>query len=180
MRDRLRQEFPAGKWLGFTVYLHISCLEAVPFKWKMEVHKACEIASIHLDCAWNVIKINFPQHRISILHYASFWSDPFPPLQEACSVDLSSGSARRRNYADSSNPPILHRKELLLLPEDERRVKFSKLTADLQQRGMYRNAHQIGFLGQWAARLSEAGLKIHDHRVLEMPRSRDLGDELPW
>lgn len=180
MRDRLREEFSAGKWLGRIVYLHISCQDELPEGWKDEVLKACEIAGVELGNPWNVIKINLPERRISLLHYDAFFSDPFPTLRTAYSVDLSTGVGRQRDYSASSNPPILHRKELLLPPEDGQRVKFAKLTAELEQRGMYRNAHQIGFREQWAARLSEAGLKIHDHLVVEMLCSRDLGDELPW
>lgn len=176
----MRRKFPAGKWIGPTVYTHLCSLGWLPHELAQELDQACKDSGLRLGHPWNVVKINSREHRVSLLHYAAFWSDPFPALRLAHSVDLHMRTERRRDYSTSSNPPILHRKELLLPPDEPRRAKFAQLTAELEKRGMYRDAHRIGFRRQWAARLSGAGLQIRDHRVVEVSARSDAGDEMPW
>jgi hypothetical protein len=43
-----------------------------------------------------------------------FENDPFPTLNGSWTVDPQNGAVSFRSYSSSLNPPILHRKELLV------------------------------------------------------------------
>lgn len=171
---------PIGKWIGKTCYAHIKSWEWLPEAFKNRGSRACEIAGFTLGDPWNILKINLSERRASLLYYSDFWSDPFPPLCIACTVDLQAKTTRKRNYDKSFNPPILHRKELLLPPDEPHRNKFAHLTEVLENLGVYRDSFQIGFRKQWAARLSEAGLRIENYRVIQLPSATESGDRNPW
>lgn len=171
---------PIGKWVGSTCYAHIKSWEWLPADFKHRISKACEIAGLTVGDSWNVVKINLHEYRVSLLYYSDFWSDPFPPLSIVYTVDLQAKTTRQRNYDKSSNPPILHRKELLLPPDDPHRSKFAHLTAVLEKLGVYRNSFQIGFRQQWAARLYEAGIRIENYHVIELSSEPESGDFQPW
>ena len=64
--------------------------------------------------ACNVVKINRHKRRLSFLQYLDFDEDPFPTLNGAWAIDLHRNVVTFRSYASSLNPPILHRKELLV------------------------------------------------------------------
>lgn len=117
---------------------------------------------------------------VSLLEYRAFRTDPFPSLVSALTINLESGSSKERSYAKSSNPPILHRKELLLGPNDPDRERFGKLTERLESLGMYKKAERIGFRKQWIQRLIVAGLCIKEHRVIECTIQTGSADDEPW
>ena len=176
----VESEAQVGKQIGQTLYIHTDSLKWLSNERAETVRSAIEIAGISPGKVWNVIKIDVPSMKISFLQYADFWSDPFPSLQAALGVDLQAKTKRQRSYKKSSNPPILHRKELLMRPDDPRRTKFAQLTEDLERLGMYRSAHQIGFRKQWAKRLRDAGLRVEDHNVRELGGQIVSGREYPW
>jgi len=173
-------ELQVGKQIGQTLYIHVDSLKRLPKERAEMVRSAIEIAGTSPGTIWNVIKIDTLLMKISFLQYADFWSDPFPSLQVALGIDLQTKNKRQRSYKKSSNPPILHRKELLLPPDDPRRTKFAQLTKDLEKLGMYKNAHQIGFRSQWAKRLRNAGLRVEDHNVRVIGERIGSGSECPW
>jgi DNA phosphorothioation-associated putative methyltransferase len=165
MRD---EERSIGKVVRGALYLHrdaIGCLA--------ENERTALVAAERLagPASWNVAKLELSRRaRIGLLLYEDFASTPFPALLESGTVDLRRGSVTRRNLRASDNPPILHRKELLLAPDDPRRPVFARLTADLEARGLFRDAHRIGRRRAWDERLAAAGVRIEDHRVVEVER----------
>ncbi len=61
------------------------------------------------------------------------------------------------DHAASANPPALHRKEAFLLPDDPRREKFARLTAQEERAGLRDETATIGTRTGWAERLRERG-----------------------
>jgi len=119
----------------------------------------------------NVVKLEGdPISRVSLLAYEDFSCKAFPALLESCCVDLESERRSHRSYRASSNPPVLHRKELLLPVNDIIREKALNLTADLEQRGLFKDSRHIGFQRNWEQRLAHAGIEIHDHQVVEISK----------
>ena len=109
---------------------------------------------------YNVLKLDRVS-RISFLMYQNF-SAPFPALDIAYSCNIREGTVRKADYRRGSNPPILHRKELLL-PEDHPLVPAAvHLTEQLEARGAFANARSIGTRNGWMARLESIGLSIVD------------------
>lgn len=105
---------------------------------------------------FNVVKLD-RRSRVSFLCYQTF-DAPFPALRVALSCDIEGRTCRSTNYADRRNPPILHRKELLLPADDPRVPEAERLTRCLEARGAFADAQVIGTRAAWRRRLDEIGL----------------------
>lgn len=157
-----------GKRVGRSVYLHRSALPAIPDISREAVSRAALLAGWD---AWNVVRLD-DGGRISLLEYESFDDAPFPVLLESRLVDVD-GRTARRDYRTSANPPILHRKELLLPDGHPRAVEFAALTAKLEARGLFDDANRIGTREAWSAKLRSAGISVVGHLVAEPTSNAD-------
>ena len=106
---------------------------------------------------FNVVKLN-PHSRISFLLYESF-DNPFPALLAALSCNLAQRCTRQIDFSARRNPPILHRKELLLPKDDPRVSKATRLTDHLEQQGAFSNPATIGTRDGWQRQLRALGLE---------------------
>ena len=157
----------SGKQVGGALYLHVSALERASETRRRAVDRAAHLAGI-ADSAFNVVKIQGKSPtRVSLLAYEDFDQNPFPALLEGWTVDLKEKRSVRRSYRNSGNPPILHRKELLLAADDPRRDTFARLTDELERRGLFEKPHLIGFRRQWERRLADAGISVRGHFVTD-------------
>lgn len=98
----------------------------------------------------NVIKVNEHTQGFSLLYYPDFDTDPFPALSASwtfSSVDTEAPSLR--NYQNSANPPILHRKELLVQKDYPQRQSWVDITNQAEQLGLFEDASTIGFRLNW-------------------------------
>ena len=107
---------------------------------------------------YNVVKLD-QRSRISFLRYESF-DTPFPALLATLSCDLDRRSARHIDFTARLNPPILHRKELLLPENDPRVAEATRLADRLEQQGAFRNPATIGTRDGWKRRLLALGLEV--------------------
>jgi len=81
-------------------------------------------------------------------------------------VHLQTFELKRRDYSDSDNPPILHRKEQFVLNEDPLRPKYEGLTQQEEAKGLYEQPSQIGTRKAWQALLDQKGLRIRGHKLV--------------
>jgi hypothetical protein len=70
------------------------------------------------------------------------------------------------DYSQSANPPILHRKESFLCPDDPLHAKFARLTAQEEKHGLLDDPSGIGTRDAWARRLAERGFALKGHRLV--------------
>lgn len=117
-----------GKLVGDNLYIHRQCLEYLPDELGETITQARHAAAEAFELA-DVFKIGTSNRTVSLLRYPSFFEDPFPTLTESWRIHLDSDRVSYRSYAESLNPPILHRKELLLPPNHPDREAFESLTA---------------------------------------------------
>ena len=106
----------------------------------------------------NALKLD-ANSRISFLRYESF-DAPFPVLLACLSCDMEQRTARFIDYCFRRNPPILHRKELLLLASDPRVSAATRLTERLEREGAFRKPSSIGTRNGWRQCLSDLGIDI--------------------
>ena len=150
-----------GKHIGPFSYYHVALVSQAP-------EAADELSAIARlvdlgNTQYNVVKLD-AKYRISFLLYEDF-DVLFPALFSAVSCNLSRRSVRRRNYAKRGNPPILHRKELLL-PQDHPLVpKAARLTERLERLGAFVDTTTIGTRLGWQCRLDILGLDAAGRRV---------------
>ncbi|MCY3792149.1 MAG: hypothetical protein OXH63_25505 [Gemmatimonadetes bacterium] len=116
---------------------------------------------------FNVVKLD-RHSRISLLLYEDFTA-PFPALLKALSCDVARGTSRLTDYSQSANPPILHRKELLLLVDDPLVPEAVQLTQRLEKLGAFTNAQKIGTRNGWNAALNALGLSLNDDKLAAIP-----------
>lgn len=166
----------AGKQIGKTRYVHVSCLCHLDSEISNVIAKAETLANICAGEHYNVLKLSLNETQVSLLNYPQFFEIAFPELRESWAVDLNTGTANHRNYTDSLNPPILHRKELLLPTDHPRRSEFESLTLAAESIGLFDNPVRIGFKQQWEFLLAERGYKIVDHSLLPLGNDESTTD----
>lgn len=137
-----------GKVVGLRQYLHVSALDQAAPETLAAVAKAAERARL-TDGAYNVVRLNLHGDSLSLLDYPGFFDQPFPALARSWKVDTVTGRFTYRDYRESQNPPILHRKELFLPPGHQDIERFAKLTGDLESLGLFEDSVRIGFRMQW-------------------------------
>jgi DNA phosphorothioation-associated putative methyltransferase len=135
-----------GKHVRGDVYVHVSALAALPSHLREQVHRAATRAELATEVDFNVIKITDQGPKISFLYYPEFFESPFPALQSSCVVDEESGHIKQLRYNISKNPPILHRKELLLPLDHPQVPTFAALTQQLESLRLFQDARRIGLL----------------------------------
>src|SRR5262249_2170415 len=103
------------------------------------------------------------------LDYAGFFEQAFPVLRRSWLIRLSAARAAGSDFMSQDNPPILHRKELLLPAQHPDRARFEKLTAALEDRQAFDfMPHLIGRKQYWLQTLSMLGLRVNDHELVEV------------
>lgn len=159
------RETGRGKHVGPFSYYHVTLVADIP----TANSKITELrqALIGGPLNYNVLKLD-RRSRISFLMYQDF-SAPFPALDLAFSCNILEGTVRKTEYQCRSNPPILHRKELLL-PEDHALVPEAvRMTEQLESHGAFANPRAIGTRNGWIARLESLGLSIVDGELHSAP-----------
>jgi DNA phosphorothioation-associated putative methyltransferase len=106
----------------------------------------------------NLIKLHRHSSKVSYLVDPDFDADPHPALLRSIKLNLRSREIESSDYAASANPPVPHRKETFLLPEDPRRAKFERLTRQEERAGLLDESATIGTRTGWAERLREWGV----------------------
>ena len=124
---------------------------------------------------FNVVKFRTNELGISFLAYPDFFEVPHPVLRQGITIDLARGKARRADYSENANPPILHRKEAFLPVDHPMRAEFAALTAAEEAAGLYREIATIGFKLNWDRLLAEKGLTFAGHCLKRV----DSGEEDP-
>ena len=115
--------------------------------------------------AWNVAKIHLKdQENISLLYYPDFYEIAFPALSKSYKYISAQKRFTERSYS-KLNPPILHRKELLLCRKDHRYQSFVRLTKTLEANGAYQDMHKFGTKIKWEGRLKKMQIQIIGHEV---------------
>lgn len=125
------------------------------------------------DFQWSVLKISGQDDQtFSFLDYQDFSAVAFPELRASLLVHLAEEGAKLRKYSDE-NPPILHRKELLLAPDHPQRDEFAKLTQSLESKGLFKNMANKGTRRIWMETLVDAGLTVEGPNVVQSGSSSD-------
>ncbi|MGL5249940.1 MAG: DNA phosphorothioation-associated putative methyltransferase [Enterovibrio sp.] len=170
---QLVKQVHIGKQLPDAIYLHKDAMSALPPELQKFVPAVA--AAVNLpDDQWNLLKLFKTEFRLSLLSYPDFYSDSYPALAQSLNVDLSKLSHKVTCYRSSDNPPILHRKETMVLPESEHIVHFTALTKEGEQAGLYENTRIIGFKRSWLNLIEKKGYQLVDGRLLKATKSELL------
>jgi DNA phosphorothioation-associated putative methyltransferase len=162
-----------GKLLPDDLYVHRSALDSL--EPVLRIYEGCGRAYLGEVEGANVIKIHRRSGKLSYLVYPEFEGDPHPSLLRCIKLNLRTRVIDCYDYSQSANPPVLHRKESFLRPDDELHTKFARLTAQEEKAGLLEDASRIGTREGWARRLAERGYALKGHRLVKSD-SRRNGD----
>lgn len=167
-----------GKQVATRCYFHASVLHSDPLAAEL-VARASAIAGIRADLDFNVVRLDSLDDSVALLSYPAFFDDGCPSLAKSWKVSINAGRASLRSYLDSFNPPVLHRKELLLDGEHPHRPTFQRLTAELETLGFFEDPIRIGFKLQWEQLLRERGFRLVGHQLMPIGNEEAVaGQEL--
>jgi DNA phosphorothioation-associated putative methyltransferase len=167
-----------GKRVADDLYLHVSALSACLNAAQLElVHKSLQ--RISTDLAVNVLKVNERTKKMSWLAYEDFDRCPFPRLLASWTFDMAPESPpTERSYQSSLNPPILHRKELLVVPDYPGRSGWVELTKTAEELGLFENSNAIGFRLNWERIIETKGYHLDGDRFIPIGNTSIFKSEM--
>ena len=153
-----------GKCLPNALYIHRSALNSLdPL---LRVYEGCARAYIGEIEGANLIKLHRQSGKVSYLTYPGFEADPHPALHRSVKLSLRTREIESIDYSNSSNPPILHRKEAFLQPENPLCDKFARLSNQEEKHGLLEETSTIGTRDGWERRLRDRGFSLKGHRLM--------------
>lgn len=161
-----------GKVVAGRYYVHLELLGQVSTELQELVGKARTLIADKPDIDFNVIRLDPQAAEVGFLSYPEFFDTAFPPLRESWKIRTDTGHVVYRTYERSLNPPILHRKELLLPADHPQRPIFEALTRAAEEAGLFQDTTRIGLKQQWDNLLSRSGLAVVNHELI--PIANDL------
>ena len=170
--NRACGQAPVGKILPDALYVHNSALPHLqPL---LRVYEGCGRQLAGTVEAMTLVKLSRQRPRVSYLVYPDFDRVGHPALTEAYVADLSRLVLHHRDYRRTANPPILHRKELLVPNDHPHRTRFARLSDREEKLGLFDTRRPIGMRQHWEAVLSARHLSIHGHQITSSPECPNL------
>lgn len=158
------QRSKVGKLLPDALYVHVSARQALELLLQDYESAARQIAS-SVEGA-TLIKLSIEKPRISYLFYPDFDAEPHPALQASIQVNLQSHEVNYRDYGNTDNPFILHRKETFVTPDYPHYQQFAALTRQEEALGLLDNPRNIGTRFGWEQRLAQFKVALQGHSLV--------------
>lgn len=160
-----------GKQVGTRRYVHAEQVSALPQSELGLVAQAIE--KLPGQTVYNLVRIDLDRNEVAFLSYPELGDSPFPSLAESWRVHVPTSLVTRRKYADSLNPPILHRTELLLSESHPKRSTFSQLTQACEAIGLFDNTTIIGFKRNWEELIASKGYGLQAGALVPVGNETD-------
>lgn len=154
-------DFPYGKKLPEDFYIHSTFEGELPALVRLVVFAAKNIVG---SVEYDVLKVRTSGRAVSFLTYENFDQDPHPRLSRSIVAYLPKADYSTRRYDQSSNRPILHRKDALVGPSYPLYDRFRKLTEQEETMGIL-GLPNIGFEDQWRQVLLARKARIIGHEL---------------
>jgi DNA phosphorothioation-associated putative methyltransferase len=168
-----------GKAVADKLYLHVSSIDRLDVGSRELFGAARSVAADLDDASFNVLRLRQAAEEVSFLDYPGFYEDAFPSLSRSWRVDTFNGTVTYRDYRTSLNPPLLHRKELLLPPDDPRIPEFQALTASAESIGLFEDPSRIGFSKPWFDLIAKKGYQVRGNSLIPLGND-DRPDRAPY
>ena len=139
-----------GKKTQSAVYIHASSLYLTQISDYLLclVRVAAQIRGGSIRKDWDVVKISRDGSSVSFLSYPGFFQIRNPILVKSVHVNIDKERVTTRHYGSSRNPPVLHRKEEMLIPDHPEYGRIAKETAEDEELGLL-GRNGIGNLQGW-------------------------------
>lgn len=165
-----------GKRVFDELYVHLSAMAECEATQSVSPHLLAKLPALQLEGeSPNVIKFNLNSGRFSLLLYRDFDASPFPELAASWAFTGPTGEETPvlRRYDSSLNPPILHRKELLVAEGHPGRASWCALTSQAETLGLFDDTSTIGFKLNWERLIAAKGYQLVHGQLV--PLGNELG-----
>ena len=151
-----------GKRIIDTLYVHLDYWHSLglPSEVDSKIQVALGLLPEQILQTCNVLKFHLRSHKLSLLEYLNFDADPFPILSKAWVFNESSATFTQRSFDEAFNPPILHRKELLVPLEHPKRAEWTAVTQLTESLGLFDLKTPIGFKLNWEKAIADKGYRL--------------------
>jgi hypothetical protein len=136
----------SGKTVAGRRYLHRTLLDPAEPELTTGVAAALEMLRASVEPDFNVVRVSADGSEVAFLNYPDFFENPFPARKESWRADRATGETGYRTYDDSPNPPILHRKELLLPGDYPGRADYVALTEQAESIGLFDDPNMASWM----------------------------------
>jgi len=160
--SHLVESLEVGKQTHQSTYVHRSALSGhALLKFIELILKALK----QNEFDWQIAKFSRRCFQFSVLSYPQFENDAYPALKASVSVDLVKKKHQVTDYSETDNPPILHRKELMVTSTHPLYQHFTDITSEGELAGLYEQGAAIGFKLGWEAVIQKSGYELLDGRL---------------
>ena len=153
-----------GKKLPEATYIHKDAFQSIDKELINFINAISKALKVD-NKKWNIVKLSKKYFKLSLLNYPSFFTDPYPSLEQSITIDLVKLTQRITKYSDYDNPPILHRKETMLPNCHPSYEEFKLVTQEGEAAGLYQNSRMIGFKNSWERLIAKHGYELVDGRL---------------
>lgn len=153
-----------GKVLQGYTYIHKSGIHTLPESKRLLLAQALRVAG---EYEYDLVKFANDESNVSLLRYPSFDRVAHPKLEYSIKVIFPAKQCCFASYVNSTNPPILHRKDTLVSPEYPHYKKFRALTVAEEEQGLL-SRRDIGNRIQWLELLKSKNLIVKGHSLAEV------------
>ena len=161
--DQACRRATVGKLLPDALYVHHTAVDhLLPV---LRAYEGCGRQLVGAVDRLTLVKLFRRRARVSYLAYENFDRVAHPALQTAIIADLRRLDLHFRDYTHSSNPPVLHRKELFVTDDYPGRKTFAHLTDREDSLGLLHDTSTIGTRAGWLAVLARHRVSITDHHI---------------
>ncbi len=157
-----------GKLTPEAIYVHVSAIPQLPPL--LRVYEGCGQALSGTVEEATIVKLHREKPQISYLAYPNFDRDPHPALSTVIVCRLGSLNLSYRDFRESDNPPILHRKETFVDRAYPGRDKFARLTLQ-EEKSELLSSTTIGTLRGWSEVLGGRNMEVRGHRLQRRSQS---------
>ena len=153
-----------GKLLPNALYVHKSAIESL--EPQLRIYEGCARSYLGEIEDANIVKLHRHSGKVSYLAYPDFDKNPHPTLVRSVKLSLRTLDMDCYDYHESTNPPILHRKESFVDKEYPIYERFARLTRQEENHGLLNDTSRIGTRQGWEIRLKESGWLLRGHRLV--------------
>lgn len=158
------KETTLGKRLPDSLYVHVSGISELPAL--LRIYEGCAAEFVGETDA-NLVKLDLlREHSVSYLSYPAFEKEAHPALVSSLRFSLAHRRLVKRDFSESKNPPVLHRKETFLPKSHPLFERFDRLTKQEVKHGLLRPSTSIGYRDRWEAWLATSGWELRGHRLV--------------
>ncbi|MBD2576150.1 DNA phosphorothioation-associated putative methyltransferase [Oscillatoria sp. FACHB-1406] len=153
---------PVGKKLTKSFTVHFSALETLdPL---LRLYEGCASRTFGRLESVTLVRFHLDRPQISYLFYPDFDRDPHPALTTSMHVALQDLQVFYQEY-DEDNPPLLHEKDLFVLPDYPNAEKFAKLTQQEKDWGLLDDYRAIRSRRGWLKCLEDHSAILKNHQL---------------